>query len=97
VKSEQVAGSDWKLSEEGKSAELPEQEPEFSTWDDVMGREGRAASGSAASTSSAQDTPSRQGVRDPLYYRYGFSSRDHVSVYVSVQARASFAAACLDR
>lgn len=67
----QVTGSDWKLTEEGKNAELPEEEPKFSTWDDVMGKKGRAASGAQASTSSSQSPPApSRGARDPVFYRW---------------------------
>jgi hypothetical protein len=64
---EQVAGSDWKLTEEGKSAELPDEEPNFSPWDDVMGKNGRASSGAHASTSAPLG--SSAGVRDSTFYR----------------------------
>ncbi|KAK9906520.1 hypothetical protein WJX75_003297 [Coccomyxa subellipsoidea] len=63
----QVAGSDWKLTEEGKSAELPDEEPSFSPWDDVMGKNGRASSGAHASTSAPLG--SSAGVRDSTFYR----------------------------
>ncbi|EIE23899.1 DnaJ-domain-containing protein [Coccomyxa subellipsoidea C-169] len=62
-----VAGSEWRLTEEGKNAELPDEEPSFSTWDDVMGKKGRASSGSQASTSAPVN--SGAGVRDTTFYR----------------------------
>jgi len=64
----QVAGSEWRLTEEGKSAELPNEEPQFSTWEDVMGKKGRASSGAQASTSA----PARPGagVLDATFYRW---------------------------
>ncbi|BDA46467.1 probable chaperone protein DnaJ at N-terminal half [Coccomyxa sp. Obi] len=62
----QVTGSDWRLTEEGKNADMPDDEPSFSTWDDVMGKKGRASSGAHASTSAPQ-SPSA-GVRDTTFY-----------------------------
>lgn len=63
----QVTGSDWRLKEEGKNADLPDEEPSFSTWDDVIGKNGRASSGAQASTSAPQSPSS--GVRDTTFYR----------------------------
>lgn len=51
----QVAGSDWKLVEEGKSAEVEDQGPQFSTWEDVVNGKKRQASPSASAPAEAQD------------------------------------------
>ena len=40
----QVAGSDWRLAEEGKSAQVGADEPQFSTWEDVMNKKNKQAS-----------------------------------------------------
>ena len=61
-----MAGTEWKLVEEGKNPDLPQdQEPGFSTWDDVMGKRQRAESGAQASTSS----PGPAASKDRTYYR----------------------------
>lgn len=59
----QVAGSDWKLVEEGKSAEVEDQGPQFSTWEDVVNGKKRQASPSASAPAEAQD--------DQMYRRLG--------------------------
>lgn len=46
-----MAGSDWKLAEEGRSATASD-EPQFSTWDDVMGRR-RGPPGNPGSTAAS--------------------------------------------
>lgn len=55
----QVAGCDWKLTEEGRPANASD-EPQFSTWDDVMGRRrglNNGASGGASPTAAARGAP----------------------------------------
>ena len=65
-----MAGTEWKLVEEGKNPDLPQdQEPGFSTWDDVMGKRQRAESGAQASTSS----PGPAASKDLTYYRQASS------------------------
>ena len=61
----QVAGTEWKLVEEGKNPDLPQDEERFATWDDVMGKRQRAESGAQASTSS----PGPAASKDLTYYR----------------------------
>ena len=81
----QVAGSDWKLVQEGQSAEA-NQEPQFSTWEDVVNKKKAQKSNEASQSSSdsqsasAQESASssnpastgrRRGrVFDDTYYRY---------------------------
>ncbi len=71
----QLAGSEWKLVEEGKRGDAPDQaEPRFSTWEEVTGRkqqqqqqqqqQQRAQSGAQASTSAASPQ-----APDLTYYR----------------------------
>ena len=52
----QIAGSNWKLVEEGKSAATGSDEPGFSTWDDVLS--GRQKS-----------QPSSSSPRDMAFYK----------------------------
>ena len=62
----QVAGSEWKLTDEGKSAEAPDEQPRWSTWDDVFaGRQpgGGATAGDAGARGAAAD------VYDDAFYR----------------------------
>ena len=66
----QVAGHDWKIVEEGKSAEGPQgpEEPKFSTWEDIanMRNKGPASSSSSGSQNSSQSTgSSRMGSLPP--------------------------------
>ena len=58
----QVAGSEWKLVEEGKSAEVQDQGPQFSTWEDVM----NAKSGTNSPGSRPGAAP-QQATDDELY------------------------------
>ena len=52
----QIAGSDWKLVEEGKSAETGSNEPEFSTWDEVL-------------SGKQKSQPSSSSPRDMAFYK----------------------------
>ena len=52
----QIAGSDWKLVEEGKSAQTGSDEPGFSTWDDVLSGRQKLQPGSS-------------GPRDMAFYK----------------------------
>lgn len=62
----QVAGSEWKLVEEGKNPDLPQdEEPRFSTWEEATGRKQRSQSGAQASTS----VPSGVVSKDRTYYK----------------------------
>ena len=62
----QVAGSEWKLVEEGKNPDLPQdEEPRFSTWEEATGRKQRSQSGAQASTS----VPNGIVSQDRTYYR----------------------------
>lgn len=64
---DQVAGSEWKLVEEGKSAEVQDQEPQFSTWDDVMNAKQGRSKQQTASSSTARPAPSGSATDDTLY------------------------------
>ncbi|KAL0035404.1 hypothetical protein WJX77_005166 [Trebouxia sp. C0004] len=70
----QVAGSDWKLSVKGQSAEA-NQEPQFANWDDVFSKKQSAnssTSGNNASTrqpSTVQVTTGLNRVIDDTFYR----------------------------
>ena len=62
----QVAGSEWKLVEEGKNPDLPQdEEPRFSTWEEATGRKEHSQSGAQASTSG----PNRVASKDRTYYK----------------------------
>ena len=61
-----MAGSDWKLTEEGKSAEAGNEQPRWSTWDDVFAK--RQPSG-AAGNNSSPGSSSTSDVYDDAYYR----------------------------
>ena len=70
---EQVAGHDWKIVEEGKSAEGPQgpEEPKFSTWEDIAnmrskGAAGSSSTGSTGSTGSASASGQGDRSRDSL-------------------------------
>ena len=79
----QVAGSDWKLVQEGQSAEA-NQEPQFSTWEDVVNKKKAKTSGGASQSSSDAQSGSAQSsapsfrpastdsgrVFEDTYYRY---------------------------
>lgn len=54
----QVAGSDWKLVQEGHSAEV-NQEPQFSTWEDVVNKKKSRKSNGASTSESNSDSRSR--------------------------------------
>ncbi|KAK9845473.1 hypothetical protein WJX81_007397 [Elliptochloris bilobata] len=87
----QAAGCDWKLAEEGQPANASD-EPQFSTWDDVMGRRRNPAgnSGSSASSSAAARGGPGRPV-DMTYYRV-------LGVAADVEARdvrAAYRAAAL--
>ena len=66
----QVAGSDWKLSAKGQSAEAT-QEPKFSTWDDVLhkkqGQNSSAHRDQSAGRPSTGPPGSGRVVDDALY------------------------------
>jgi hypothetical protein len=62
----QVSGSEWKLIEEGKNPDLPQdEEPRFSTWEETTGRKQRSQSGAQASTSAPHEVASK----DHTYYK----------------------------
>lgn len=77
-----MAGSEWKLVQEGQSAE-GSQEPQFSTWEDVVNKKkargsneassqsesAGSAQGSAANSGSYSRSTSRR-VLDDAFYRY---------------------------
>ena len=81
----QVAGSEWKLSVQGQSAEATSQEPKYSTWEEVLGKKKQANSSNATSSSasssnanssnqsgvssSAQSNGASTNVVDDTYYR----------------------------
>ena len=73
----QVAGSDWKLVEEGKGTggDAPgAQEPQFSTWDDVVGRKhSRSQQQQPSGTGAPGSAP---GGREAVstYYRWSSAS-----------------------
>ena len=80
-----MAGSDWKLGVQGQSAEA-NQEPQFSTWDDVLNKKGgksssngssRRDTAAAAAPSEAQagSRASQRRVVDEALYRSAGSSR----------------------
>ena len=58
----QVAGSEWKLSIQGQSAEATSQEPKYSTWEEVLGKKKKAgtSNGSASNASSSNANSSAQ-------------------------------------
>ena len=61
----QVAGSEWKLVEEGRNPDLPQdEEPRFSTWEEATGAQERSSSGAQASTSR----PAGAASKDRTYY-----------------------------
>lgn len=67
----QVAGSDWKLSAKGQSAEAT-QEPKFSTWDDVLHKKQGQSSSAHRDQSARQSStgpPSSGRVVDDALYR----------------------------
>ena len=73
----QLAGSDWKLAVQGQLAEA-NQEPQFSTWDDVLNKKkgnsssnggNRQAAGAPASGSQAGRPASQSRVLDDALYR----------------------------
>ena len=63
----QVAGSDWKLTEEGKSPEQGAEQPRWSTWDDVFAK--RRPDGAAAGAAAPPESSSASGVYDDTFYR----------------------------
>lgn len=80
---DQVAGCDWKLTEEGRSANASD-EPHFSTWDDVMGR--RRGPGSSASGGASPSAAARGALGDPVdmtYYRRAHRSPYQLNNYVA--------------
>ena len=80
----QVAGSSWRLTEDGKPVEVGSQEPQFSSWDDIF-KERQAGNGGAAPSDSTGGSGSGKaanvgsdrvssagrsaGVVDDTYYR----------------------------
>ena len=62
---EQVAGHDWKIVEEGKSAEGPQgpEEPKFSTWEDIANMRSKGAASSSSTSSTGGASASGQGAR----------------------------------
>lgn len=56
-----VAGSGWRLTEEGRPSAVDDQEPQFSTWEDVMGG-GRKRTGGNSSGSSGAGAGARAGA-----------------------------------
>ena len=78
---DQVAGCDWKLTEEGRPADASD-EPQFSTWDDVMGR--RRGPGSSASGGASPSAAARGAPGDPVdmtYYRRAPISRSGIYLH----------------
>ena len=61
-----MAGSEWKLTEEGKSAEVADDQLQWSTWDDVFA--GRRPGGNAAADNGASEDAAA-GVLDDTLYR----------------------------
>ena len=70
----QVAGSEWKLAQEGQSAEV-DQEPQFSTWEDVVNKKkSRSSAGPSKSATDQAQTQQLPGVSqgrvlDETFYR----------------------------
>ncbi|KAK9817937.1 hypothetical protein WJX72_004542 [[Myrmecia] bisecta] len=76
----QLAGSDWKLTEEGKATSVPE-EPKFSTWEEALGgkrKAGTAGSGNGGASAAAANRRSlaeQAGpVEDELYRVLGVAT-----------------------
>ena len=71
----QVAGSDWKLAQEGQSAEVADQQPQFSTWEDVVNKKkSRSSAGPSNSAADQAQDPQLPGLRqgrvlDDAFYR----------------------------
>ncbi|PSC75282.1 chaperone -like [Micractinium conductrix] len=62
----QVAGCEWKLDLEGASASgAPQEEPRFSTWEEVINKRRGGSSGSSSSTSSGGSASGAGGSAGP--------------------------------
>ena len=75
----QVAGSEWKLVEEGKSQDVQDQGPHFTTYEDILNTKRGKSNQQASTASSSTSAAAAASMEDELYRHVGcmklFSAR----------------------